>query len=236
MAADGITHDYRQFPASTCNFCGGPVDGFPRCYNCRTARQYIDALIAPSYSLDSGLESLVKSFKDFDIRWPVWVPLASLLTDAIERHGPCIDRYLGQDAIHTWVPSDDQTRGFDHIEKLASSTQEIREFGWMPNVVVRNRDHDRPRPGGNGSYLKPEAYDVVSDVRGRNVLLLDDLWTSGASMASTAAALRGAGARRVVGLVLGRQLRRDSQTAPQVFTEVEARGWEFSDCGIHARL
>lgn len=233
MATDNVTHDYRPFPENTCGFCGGPADGWPQCYHCRTARQYVDFLLAPSYSLDNGLESLVKRFKDFGNAW-TGAPLASLLADVFERHGHCIENYLGVDAIKTWVPSNDAVRTFDHIEKLIGIVDSLGQLGWTRDVVVRNREHERPRPGAGGSYLKPEAYQVLSEVEGRNVLLLDDLWTSGASMVSTAAALKAAGAQRVLGVVLGRQLRRDNDhgTAPQVFAEVEARGWTFNDCGL----
>ena len=209
------------------------MEGFPTCYHCKLAGEHLDFLLAPSYSLDNGLESLVKWYKDFQHRWPVQVPLASLLADAVRRHGACLDAYLGADAVHTWVPSDDTTRTFDHIEELVNAIDETRDFGWTKDVIARNTAY--PRPGRGNPYLLKESYTVMSDVQGRNVLLLDDLWTSGASMASAAAALKDAGASRVAGLVLGRQLRRDNEHghAQDVFSEVEARGWAFDDCGIH---
>jgi predicted amidophosphoribosyltransferase len=234
MAADKITHDFRAFPLNTCEFCGGPVEGFRTCYQCTMARQYLDFLIAPSYSVDSGLESLVRAFKDFGKAWAA-APLASLLCDALERHGRCIDGFLGPDALHTWVPSDDQARSFDHMETLVAAAPEVKQFGWAGGLVDRDRSVERPRPGRAGVFISPKAYRVMGDVEDRCVLLIDDLWTSGASMASTAAALRGAGARMVGGLVLGRHLRRgnDHGSATSVFAEVERRGWAFDDCGIH---
>lgn len=234
MIEDHVTHDFRAFPDDTCEFCGGPVDGYHLCYQCKLATPYVDHLIASSYSLDSGLEPLVRAYKDYGRAWAA-SPLASLVIDVIERHADCINAYLGPNAIHTWVPADSQKRGFDHLENLISSSPSVEEFGWIPRVLERDRAHDRPRPGRAGHYINPDAYRVTQDVRGANVLLFDDLWTSGASMASSAASLRAAGAGRIVGLVLGRQLRRGNKQgrAPVVFGDVEARGWAFDDCGIH---
>ncbi|WP_394614810.1 ComF family protein [Lentzea sp. JNUCC 0626] len=58
----------------------------------------------------------------------------------------------------------------------------------------------------NTRQLRPNEYTVEADVAGKRVLLVDDQWTSGASLQSSAIALKRAGATRVVGLVIGRRL------------------------------
>lgn len=58
----------------------------------------------------------------------------------------------------------------------------------------------------NTRLLRPDEYFVQATVAGSRVLLIDDQWTSGASLQSSAIALKRAGATRVVGLVIGRRL------------------------------
>lgn len=64
------------------------------------------------------------------------------------------------------------------------------------------------------------------------MLLLDDTWTSGASMISSAAALKRAGARAVIGLTLGRQLNIDGHfgSTDTIMESISARPWRNSEC------
>jgi phosphoribosylpyrophosphate synthetase len=64
----------------------------------------------------------------------------------------------------------------------------------------------RTTTSANTRQLRPDEYAVRSDVAGKRVLLIDDQWTSGASLQSSAIALKRAGTTRVVGLVIGRRI------------------------------
>ncbi len=70
------------------------------------------------------------------------------------------------------------------------------------------------RPGGDGRArdLDPERF-TAPRLAGARVLLLDDTWTTGASVQSAAMALRGAGAGAVAAVVLGRHLARPAAAA-----------------------
>jgi predicted amidophosphoribosyltransferase len=57
---------------------------------------------------------------------------------------------------------------------------------------------------GNTREMRSDHCEVVADVRGKRIPLIDDTWTTGASLQSAAVALKRAGAARVVGLVIGR--------------------------------
>jgi orotate phosphoribosyltransferase len=54
--------------------------------------------------------------------------------------------------------------------------------------------------------LDPGRFRAIQPLPGAAVLLLDDTWTTGASVQSAALALRAAGARHVAVVVLGRHL------------------------------
>lgn len=64
------------------------------------------------------------------------------------------------------------------------------------------------------------------------MLLLDDTWTSGASAASTAAALKDAGAIHVTVLTLGRQLNTGNHfgSSETIYDERHRESWNLGQC------
>jgi predicted amidophosphoribosyltransferase len=60
-------------------------------------------------------------------------------------------------------------------------------------------DHDRRRKNVQGAFRVPEA--MKGEVRGRHLLLIDDVMTTGATAGACAAALKRAGAAKVDVLV-----------------------------------
>jgi hypothetical protein len=235
-----IVHDFLPAPPQTCDLCGKPCnvqdDGtkWPLCFICPSYTPYLDGLIVASYSLYSGLESLVGTYKDDrDARGrPVtWkrLPLGAILWATLRKHGSCIDRALGPNPIYTWVPSNETARPFDHLHEIICSVSgQWEAHPWQEGVVVRNREILRPSRNSVSSV----AYDVTMDVSGRGVLLFDDLWTTGASMASSAAALKHAGASTVIGLVLGRQVNPALTGHAELADVVSRRGWNFDACSL----
>ncbi len=217
-------------PAISCSLCGGAVGTmyngtpFARCPQCRNYGNEVTALIPITYSLDEGLESMLHRYKDFGVQW-LEGPLRSLLWYFTTRHGDCVKKAYGPFDLALAVPSDNLERGFDHLERIAAPVGGGEPpFQWRFDIISRNRAVSRPKRG----ELKPDAYIVTSNsVQGKSVILLDDTWTSGASIASAAAALRHAGAQSVTALTLGRQLN-SSWTFlnnQELVGEVRARGW-----------
>jgi len=95
---------------------------------------------------------------------------------------------------------------------------------WAPHALRRARRDD----AASLSHMRPHARgfvvaDEASTVRGRRVLLLDDLYVSGSRAQSAAASLRLAGARSVVVAALGRVLRPDRFPRHRAFLERQAR-------------
>lgn len=66
------------------------------------------------------------------------------------------------------------------------------------------------------------------------VWLLDDLWTSGSSMSSAAAALKDGGADTLVGIVLGRQMNRDNNWNNNrvIAAAAAGRSWTGITCSL----
>ncbi len=98
-------------------------------------------------------------------------------------------------------------RGFNQSRLLAASVANIIS-GDVIDAVVRARRtnsqvelaHEQRGANVEGAFVCREP----SKVRGRNVLLIDDVVTTGATMGECARALRAAGARSVHGFALAR--------------------------------
>ena len=232
-----ILHDFMPRPEEACAMCGGSKNaGYAKCWDCsHSFSGELDALIAITYSFDRGLESLLHRYKDWgvDYRW-IGKPLGALLSAAMVKHGACIRTFLGSEALFTWVPSNTPERGFDHIEHAVASVNGFStDYPWRSDLIARNWTESKP----SRKECKPEAYVVNGDVvNGRSILLVDDVYTSGASLVSASAAFKRAGATKVVGLTIGRQLNPNyaSGTNTALCGIAKARDWSFDECALCA--
>ena len=94
-------------------------------------------------------------------------------------------------------------RGLDHTWRLAREM--ARRKGWECRRVLR-RAKDTVQVGAKQAVRETqarEAYEVTERLEaGRAYLLLDDVWTTGASMRAAAEVMKAAGATRLMGVVL----------------------------------
>lgn len=193
----------------TCSLCYGPVGTrydqrpFPTCQHCNRYKALLDGLVPIAYSLDIGLESMLHRYKDWGPRYR-WMrlPLASILVEFLERHLKCIQDKFGSIDIAATTPKGRTARNFDHLGTILSAVTSW-PLEWEFNLLTKVRDKTDDRGG-----IDPDCYRVTeaSSVEGRTVLLFDDTWTSGSTIASAAAALRRQGATKVVAITIGRQL------------------------------
>ena len=111
----------------------------------------------------------------------------------------------------TWAPLHPKRRrkrGYDQAELLA---RRVGELAGLPaeHTLEKIRDTNLQSQAGEDEARKANArgaYRVLSglDLTGRHIILVDDVVTSGATLAECASALRGAGADCVVGLTFAR--------------------------------
>jgi predicted amidophosphoribosyltransferase len=112
-----------------------------------------------------------------------------------------VERRAGssEHATVTWAPASSQRRhasGFDHGELLARAL--ARRLA-LPVARLITREPGPPQTGRTRAERRPgPALGAVGDrARGRSVLLVDDVVTTGATLAAAAVVLRRAGAVRV---------------------------------------
>lgn len=119
--------------------------------------------------------------------------------------------FAGEFDTVSWVPVSDQRRrerGFDQSFELCRAA--CRHWGVEPTPTLRKIWHNPPQSG----ITAPEerranvlgVYEAIApNVWGRRILLIDDVFTTGATMAECARVLRESGAAEVVCLTLGRK-------------------------------
>lgn len=127
--------------------------------------------------------------------------IAAGLSSYMEAHG---DRLLAGDPIMTWVPS--------RAPLMVAAMRTAAERGWFSKALTVSGD----KLGTwyqHGSSQTDRLSRTLADwqvlegvVADRAVVLFDDVFVTGASMFSYAAALRAAGAAEVRGIVVGRHV------------------------------
>ncbi|MBO3084102.1 ComF family protein [Cellulomonas fengjieae] len=230
---EGLLQPVAPAPSRSCRRCFGAVgarDGrlFDHCPQCGPLRSDpLDGFVPVLYTTDGALESMLHSFKDWherglaDHTW-LKIPLGCILADFWGRHAACVDQFYGRFDLVLAVPSDNRTRRYSQLS-LINELRQTPTLDLVEGVVMRDFTQRRPPRRG----YEPGAY-VVPDPRlvaGRAILLVDDTWTTGATLRSTAGALKLAGAASVVAFTLGRQLSPGFGNSADLLHEIGGRSW-----------
>jgi ComF family protein len=218
----------RPIEGGVCSVCGerlvsdhafSGAQGEPRCGLCqRMEHPFVKAAAYGSY--EGGLRDLIHMLKYQGVR-PAANVLGRMLAEVLDALRPSIG-----DAPLMAVPvplhkSKLRQRGFNQSEmvakialKLAASSE---TYTLIPDLLERTRDtqsqigltrHQR-RENLRGAFrvTRPE------EITGRDVLLIDDVFTTGTTASECARILRKAGASRVWVVTVARTLKADAQFA-----------------------
>lgn len=137
--------------------------------------------------------------------------LAELLYDtALHAQAAAPDRYggvlSGVDAL-VFVPATAaafRRRGFDHMEAIARSFSDLSGVPLLDALVKYGHGDQRELGRVERRERARGMYETVEDVRACRLLLIDDVITTGATMAAASAELKRAGAAAVDGLAIAR--------------------------------
>jgi predicted amidophosphoribosyltransferase len=233
VAKERLAPSIRPDEERVCRLCHGAVglasDGQPwaYCAPCLGYRGFLDGLVPIAYSAPSGLESALHRYKDSAGFGWLAAPLASMLYHFLERHAGCIQDRFGPIDVMTVVPSHPGTRGgWDAMKVMVAVIQGRWPWPWDLDLLVRTDPATPPR--GRVARLFNVAADC--NVRGRRILVVDDTFTSGRTIASAAATLKLERAQTAVGLTLGRQVGVNWPPAAHLVDSLADRDLDLGRC------
>ena len=183
-----------------CERCGAPT-AWPvaRCREC-TGRRLAFASARAAVEYDDGVRRLVAGWKERGLR--------GLARDAAAVMAAAVPPPKA--SVVAFIPAEGERarmRGFHPAERLARELGERWELPVRP-LLARTRYVRRQRglPLADRRRNVTGAFAPAAEVP-RRVALVDDVYTSGATVAAAASALRKAGARRVEVLTFARVVR-----------------------------
>ena len=207
-----------------CSKCGAPF-GWLVCTQCK--HDWIVDRCICACVFDQLSAAMVTCFKDArEIRLGFYMAAimevalaeAGLWDEAVRSLAPGMDRDLDPYAIKlkqqalefdciSFVPASHRAylkRGFDHMELIAQIIGGLLGIPVLDSLKRRSSEDQRNlQPDQRSKNLSLSMYAAV-DVYGLNILLIDDVVTTGASMEVCAASLKARGANSVVGLSFAR--------------------------------
>jgi hypothetical protein len=218
-----------------CRCCLNLTGGEGLCWACRHGEQRLAVAAPISYSVGGEeLHRLIVAYKrEADSSVPAAVTAIAQLYDRfLTGHEPCIARAAGladRFDLVTTVPSADPLRDLHHpLRRIAGELCEVTRERYE-RLLVRSDSVAIPR------VYDPARYAPTRLLADESVLLIDDMWTSGASAQSAAGALLSAGARCVAAVVLARHLNRSWQDNDVRLRRLQQLGFGYERCVLCAQ-
>jgi competence protein ComFC len=189
-----------RFRPPWCPRCGVP-DAFRKCRCAVTPHQF--TAVRSVGPFDGWLRGAIVQFK-YHGEWGRAEALSTSLAKAMTELLPCDG--LVPVPLH---PSRMRQRGFNQSLMLAE--QVARELGLDVSDVLVRRKRTSPQAslGASGRQINVQgafAMRADSDVKGHSIILVDDVITTGATLAACAETLRHGGAASVAVATLAREL------------------------------
>jgi ComF family protein len=198
----------QSFQFNTCSRCGEavPSPAIDQCTACRNAPPpFVTAKAIGPY--DGKLRGLVHLLKYQGVR-PAGATLAKRMAGELAKHRADLER-----PVIVAIPlhrNKFRARGFNQAEEIATALKKIT--GYEMNSFVLQRRRDTSSQTGMTAHQRREnvrAAFVVRpkhkrEVAGRNIVLVDDVMTTGATAAECSRILLRAGARQIFVLTAAR--------------------------------
>ncbi|MGH9524313.1 MAG: ComF family protein [Terriglobales bacterium] len=202
------------------------------CFSCSQERPAFTRAAAYG-SYDEGMRDLIHLLKYQRVR-PAASVLGRMLAEAIATLSP---EFSG-DPVVIPVPlhvSKLRQRGFNQSELIARAALKLHAAGLTgkPNVSVLVRQRNTVSQTGMTPAQRREnvrgAFAVVrpADIAGRDVMLVDDVMTTGTTVSECARVLRRAGAERVFVATVARVLKPEAERVT-VIPEQEVRPYALA--------
>lgn len=209
----GVTHRYdlchsclqqiEWIKGRTCRTCGGPIQNaspYETCYSCMKKVSYLSHCEA--CFLYEGLgKQLIMDFK-YNRKTYLGKMFGNMLGDlAKTAFSESIDMIVS-------VPLHEKRyaeRGFNQMDLIGEPLAEVYDVPYRNYVLVRNMNTPKLKNLNRKERMNimRDAFNVKpEEVLGKRILIIDDIYTTGATMNACAEVLLEAGALNVYGLVL----------------------------------
>lgn len=191
----------------TCRGCGRLGEPLCECcknYNIRRRAgdlvRFADGVEVAVVALREGvMAKLVEDYKYKSERRTVKV-LAEMMAEVVPE--------FDEDIVVVPLPTIEKhirERGFDHMKLLGRRLALLKGFDFSPMLRRVNKTVQVGASAEQRWKQARAAYAIAKDVRldaEKRYLLIDDVWTTGASMSAAVMEMRRAGAKKIAGLVI----------------------------------
>lgn len=207
--------------------------GYQLCVACDRQPNHCDAIVPITYSLERGqVHHTLRHYKDDrskDVRREFTFDLTAILWRFLAEHEHC-------------VAASAKTTGFDLVTVVPSgrATSDSPRPG-LTRIVGKICKHTAPRfrtlldqadQPATGHRYKPTRFQTTDNLAGKSVMLIDDTWTTGASVQSAARALKDAGASRVGVAVIGRHVKGEFDDHADLYKKL-SQPFNWDVCAVH---
>ena len=185
-----------------CPICAAPLSGPAalRCGRCRLRRPALDRCTA-AYEYGGQLAVALRRLK-FQGRSDIAKSLRPLLVDAFSTAAKQVDLAVPVPLHRRRLA----TRGFNQAQRLLIPLAKACQLPIARSAICRIR-HTQPQAqlsAVDRTANMQDAFEAKAAVRGKRVLLVDDIRTTGSTLDAAARALRQAGATEVHAFVVAR--------------------------------
>ncbi len=187
-----------------CAVCGRPLGPDNRCPGCISQPSSLDGIRAP-FTFNGLVRRAIHALKYNNLRAAA-PALASFLFDYL-KDNPLPGDVLLPVPIHAKRLRE---RGYNQTVLMAKELGRLTDLPAVANCLVRRSYHQpqaRAASAADRLASVADAFACANDrLKGKKVILIDDVSTSGATLNACAGALKSAGAESVWGLVLALEL------------------------------
>lgn len=196
-----------------CPLCEARTADGKLCFSCRLIISstennfYLDQLFYPFSYKDQAIQKVIKAFKYRFIK-DLNRPLGRLMISYLDKIKGKIDL---KDAVIIPVPLHKRKfnqRGYNQSELIASEISAYFNIGVINDCLFKiksTKDQAKLKENKRLGNLKDTFLCTKPWLAaGRKIILFDDVYTTGATMAECAEALKEAGAKEIIGLAIAR--------------------------------
>lgn len=200
---DSCCHMLPRISPPVCSKCGRPESTGALCPTCWGWQSQIDGIRSP-FRFEGVIRQAVHELKYHNLR-----ALAGCMAELLFRYlqaNPLPGEVLVPVPLHTKRL---QNRGYNQSSLIAKDLSKLSALPVVEGCLVRVKNSP---PQARTETVDERRSNVINaftcmgeKLGGKHILLLDDVYTSGATLEACATALKSAGARSVWGLTLARE-------------------------------